>query len=79
MIPLEGLPELDADHYFVLTDSKLDTWSDAVQNTATWKNLRAVRQEHVYPAKMSTWIAYYGPIAMNRVVDQVAEVLLNAR
>ncbi|KWX70184.1 hypothetical protein AML91_29630 [Paenibacillus jilunlii] len=76
MIPLEGLRELDADHYFVLTGGKLDTWPDEVQNTATWKNLRAVLQEHVYPAKMSMWIAYYGPIALNRVVDQVEEVFL---
>ncbi|MNC79815.1 hypothetical protein D3C75_1324020 [compost metagenome] len=76
MIPLEGLRELDADHYFVLTGGKLDTWPDEVQNTTTWKNLRAVLQEHVYPAKMSMWIAYYGPIALNRVVDQVEEVFL---
>ncbi|MBW4080657.1 AraC family transcriptional regulator [Paenibacillus sp. S150] len=79
MISLESLSELDADHYFVLTGGHLDTWPDEVQNTATWKNLRAVRQDHVYPAKMSMWIAYYGPIAMNRVVDQVAEVFLNAK
>ncbi|MGN7759879.1 helix-turn-helix domain-containing protein [Paenibacillus sp. 22594] len=79
MIPLEGLPELDADHYFVLTDSRFDSWSDEVQKTATWKSLRAVQQEHVYPAQTSMWIAYYGPLAMNRVVDQVAEVFLNAK
>ncbi|MBW7456614.1 AraC family transcriptional regulator, partial [Paenibacillus sepulcri] len=79
MISLEGLPELDADHYFVLTDNKFQTWSDEIQNTTTWKSLRAVQQHHVYHAKVSMWIAYYGPIAMNRVVDQVAEVFLNAK
>lgn len=79
LIALEGLPELDVDHYFVLTDNKYKAWSEELQTTATWKNLRAVQQQHVYHAKSSIWIAYYGPIAMNQVVDQVAEVFLNAK
>ncbi|AMQ05937.1 AraC family transcriptional regulator [Sporosarcina psychrophila] len=79
MISLEGLPELDADHYFVLTDNNFQLWSDEIQNTTTWKSLRAVQQDHVYQAKVSMWIAYYGPIAMNRVVDQVAKVFLDAK
>jgi len=76
IISLEGLPELDADHYFVLTDNKYKAWSDEIQTTTTWKSLRAVQQQHVYHAKSSMWIAYYGPIAMNQVVDHVAEVFL---
>jgi iron complex transport system substrate-binding protein len=79
IISLEGLPELDADHYFVLTDNKCKAWSDEIQTTTTWKSLRAVQQHHVYHAKASIWIAYYGPIAMNQVVDQVAEVFLDAK
>jgi iron complex transport system substrate-binding protein len=79
MIALEGLPELDADHYFVLTDNKFKAWSNEIQSTTTWKNLRAVQHHHVYHAKASNWIAYYGPIAMNQMVDQVAEVLLDVK
>lgn len=79
MISLEGLPELDADHYFVLIDNKFQSWADEIQNTTTWKSLRAVQQHHVYHAKANIWIAYYGPIAMNRVVDQVAETFLNTK
>jgi len=79
MISLEGLPGLDADHYFVLNDNNCQIWSDDIQNTTTWKSLRAVQQHHVYHAKASMWIAYYGPIAMNRVVDQVAKVFLDAK
>jgi iron complex transport system substrate-binding protein len=79
MIALEGLPELDADHYFILTDNKFKAWSNEIQTTTTWKSLRAVQHHHVYHAKASIWIAYYGPIAMNQVVDQVAEVLLDAK
>jgi iron complex transport system substrate-binding protein len=79
LISLEGLPELDADHYFVLTDNKYKAWSDELQTTPTWKSLRAVQHQHIYHAKASTWIAYYGPIAMNQVVDQVAEVFLDAK
>jgi len=79
MISLEGLPGLDADHYFVLNDNNCRVWLDEIQNTTTWKSLRAVQQHHVYHAKVSMWIAYYGPIAMNRVVDQVAKVFLDAK
>lgn len=79
MISLEGLPELDADHYFVLTENKFKAWSDEIQTTTTWKSLRAVQKQHVYHAKASIWIAYYGPIAMNQVVDQVAKVFLDAK
>ncbi|WP_241674680.1 AraC family transcriptional regulator [Paenibacillus luteus] len=79
LITLEGLPELDADHYFLLTDNKCKAWSDEIQTTTTWKSLRAVQHHHIYHAKASIWIAYYGPIAMNQVVDQVAEVFLDAK
>lgn len=79
IISLERLPELDADHYFVLTDHKFKDWMNEIQTTTKWKSLRAVQQHHVYHAKASIWIAYYGPIAMNQVVDQVAEVFLDAK
>ncbi|CAM4393722.1 iron complex transport system substrate-binding protein [Paenibacillus endophyticus] len=79
ILSLEGLPDLDADHYFMLTDNKYKAWSDEIQTTAAWKNLRAVQHHHVYHAEASIWIAYYGPIAMNQVVDQVAEVFLDAK
>jgi iron complex transport system substrate-binding protein len=79
LISLDGLPEVDADHYFVLTNNQFKAMSDEIQTTATWKNLRAVQQQHVYQAKSSIWIAYYGPIAMNQVVDQVASVFLDAK
>ncbi|MZQ80863.1 ABC transporter substrate-binding protein [Paenibacillus sp. 5J-6] len=79
LISLDGLPEVDADHYFVLTNNQFKAMSDEIQTTATWKSLRAVQQQHVYQAKSSIWIAYYGPIAMNQVVDQVASVFLDAK
>ncbi|BFT69573.1 helix-turn-helix domain-containing protein [Paenibacillus sp. P36] len=79
LLSLEGLPEVDADHYFVLTDNQFKAWTDEIQATTTWKSLPAVQQQHVYHAKSSIWIAYYGPIAMNQVVDQVASVLLDAK
>lgn len=77
IISLEGLPELDADHYFVLTDNTCKAWSDEIQTTSTWQSLRAVQEQHIYHAKASIWIAYYGPIAMNQVVDQVAGIFLD--
>ncbi|MDR6551764.1 AraC family transcriptional regulator [Paenibacillus qinlingensis] len=79
LISLEGLPEVDADHYFVLTNNHYKSWSDELQTTTTWRGLRAVKQHHIYHAKSSIWIAYYGPIAMNHVVDSVAKAFLDAK
>ncbi|MBD2844859.1 helix-turn-helix domain-containing protein [Paenibacillus sp. IB182496] len=78
-IALDTLPELDTDHYFVLTDDTCPRWTRDLQHSAVWRNLRAVREQHIYPASSSLWIAYYGPIAMNQVVDQVAAAFLKAR
>ncbi|WP_025846002.1 AraC family transcriptional regulator [Paenibacillus ehimensis] len=76
MISLESLTELNADHYFYLTDDLFQKLSEQIQSTAVWKNLNAVKQNHVYPVNATLWIGYYGPIAMNLVVDQIAEALL---
>ncbi|KPV58772.1 ABC-type Fe3+-hydroxamate transport system, periplasmic component [Paenibacillus sp. A3] len=79
MISLESLTELNADHYFYLTDDQFQKLSEQIQSTAVWKNLNAVKQNHVYPVNATLWIGYYGPIAMNLVVDQIAEALLTGK
>ncbi|MNO04754.1 hypothetical protein D3C81_2258850 [compost metagenome] len=46
------------------------------RNTDTWKSLEPVKQNHVYTVDTTMWIAYYGPLAINLIIDQVADALL---
>ncbi|UQZ85651.1 putative siderophore-binding lipoprotein YfiY precursor [Paenibacillus konkukensis] len=73
MITLEALTEVNADHMFFLTDDQFQRLAEQFQSTAVWKNLKAVKENHVYPVNATLWIGYYGPIAMNMVVDQIAK------
>ncbi|MFE5321160.1 ABC transporter substrate-binding protein [Paenibacillus sp. NPDC056579] len=79
MISLEAMSEINADHYFLLTDDTFQKLADQFQSTQVWKNMKAVKENHIYPVNTTLWIAYYGPIAMNLVVDQIAEALLGGR
>ncbi|MBP1994208.1 AraC family transcriptional regulator [Paenibacillus eucommiae] len=75
-IPLEALADVGADHYFLLKDDMFKELVEEFQNTTTWKTLEPVKQNHVYTVDSTLWIAYYGPIAINMIVDQVGEALL---
>lgn len=75
-ISLEALADVGADHYFLLTDDMFKDQVQEFQNTTTWQSLKPVKQNHVYTVDTTLWIAYYGPIAINMIVDQVEEALL---
>lgn len=75
-ISLEALADVGADHYFLLTDDMFKDQVQEFQNTETWKSLKPVKENHVYTVDTTLWIAYYGPIAINMIVDQVEEAIL---
>jgi len=75
MISIEVLPELGADHMFLLQDDTNMELTAEFQNTSIWKNMSAVTTEQVYIEDTAQWIGYYGPIAINLVVDQIADAL----
>ncbi|MHA7967553.1 ABC transporter substrate-binding protein [Paenibacillus sp. CAU 1782] len=75
-ISLEALADVGADHYFLLTDDMFKDQVQEFQNTTTWQSLEPVKQNRVYTVDTTLWIAYYGPIAINMIVDQVEEALL---
>lgn len=76
-ISMEVLPDINADHYFMLANAMFQEDVDSVINTDIWKTQKAVQQGHVYTVDTTQWIAYYGPIAINLIVDEIAELLLN--
>lgn len=73
-IPVGDLPDVEAGHYFLLASgTQEDTVS--VQNAA-WHTLNAAERTHVYAVDAAVWIGCYGPTGINRIVDQVAHMLL---
>jgi iron complex transport system substrate-binding protein len=75
-LSLEVMPELNADHLFVLKDDSNTDLTDEFQKTTIWKGLSAVKADQVYTVNTTMWIGYYGPLAINLVVDEIAEALL---
>ncbi|GBG11283.1 hypothetical protein PAT3040_06081 [Paenibacillus agaridevorans] len=75
-IALEALPGVGADHYFLLTDDMFKEEAEEYQKTETWQSLEPVKHNRIYNVDTTLWIAYYGPIAINMIVDQVGETLL---
>ncbi|MDF2714477.1 MAG: yfiY 3 [Paenibacillus sp.] len=58
-----------------MTDAQFQKLTEEFQSTAIWKNHKAVKQNHVYSVNTTLWIAYYGPIAINLVLDEIAKSL----
>jgi iron complex transport system substrate-binding protein len=77
LISLEALPELKADRLFVLTDNRNREQTRLYQQSPLWSSMRAVRSGRVRHCHTALWTGYYGPLAMNRVIDEIAETLLS--
>ncbi|GAB6930871.1 hypothetical protein JCM10914A_48540 [Paenibacillus sp. JCM 10914] len=76
MIPLDTLPQLKADRLFVLTDDTNREQTRMYLQSEAWNSTRAVRNGLVRHFHTALWIGYYGPLGMNRVIDQIAATLL---
>lgn len=75
-ISLDAMPKLNADRLFVLKDDSNAELTDRYQQTSVWNDLSVVQANRVRTVNTTLWIGYYGPIAVNRVVDEIAEALL---
>ncbi len=75
-ISLESLPEVNANHYFLLCNEMFKERVTDMQRSAVWNSLSAVKKRRVYTVDASNWIGSYGPIGINRIVDDVAHSLL---
>ncbi|WP_341279478.1 ABC transporter substrate-binding protein [Paenibacillus sp. FSL H8-0537] len=56
-LSLEKLPELEADHLFLMEDSSNLELTKEFESSAIWKNLKAVQNGHVYKEDTNLWIA----------------------
>lgn len=76
MISLEVLPDMNADHLFLLADDSNTELTSEFQATSIWKGLKAVQANHVYSVSTTQWIGYYGPLAINLILDDIQAALL---
>ncbi|MCM3172962.1 iron-siderophore ABC transporter substrate-binding protein [Paenibacillus sp. MER 99-2] len=77
-ISMEKVPEIGADRYFVLSDELFAAEAEAMVSNPVWQSLDAVKNNLTYDVNSTLWIAYYGPIAINLIVDQASEALLGS-
>ncbi|WP_315794973.1 iron-siderophore ABC transporter substrate-binding protein [Paenibacillus sp. BIC5C1] len=77
-ISMEKVPDIGADRYFVLSDELFAAEAEAMLTNPVWKSLDAVKNNLTYDVNSTLWIAYYGPLAINLIVDQAAEALLES-
>lgn len=78
-ISMETVADIGADRYFLLSDDLFAKDAEELANSPVWKSLDAVKNNRAYDVNATLWIAYYGPIAINIIVDQAAEALLGAQ
>ncbi|MGH3089191.1 MAG: hypothetical protein ACRDSJ_17985, partial [Rubrobacteraceae bacterium] len=68
-ISLERIPDLEADHFFVLDE---EGEMDRLAENPLWERAPAVEEGNVYPARRDTWIAS-GVIAAEEMIEEVRE------
>ncbi|MDF9841485.1 MULTISPECIES: iron-siderophore ABC transporter substrate-binding protein [unclassified Paenibacillus] len=78
-ISMETVADIGADRYFLLSDDLFAKDAAELANSPVWKSMDAVKNNRAYDVNATLWIAYYGPIAINIIVDQAAEALLGAQ
>lgn len=77
-VTMEKVPDIGADRYFLLSDAMFATETEQLTSSPIWQSMDAVKNNRVYNVDTQLWIAYYGPIAVNMIVDQAAEALLGS-
>lgn len=73
-ISLESLRQVD--RLLVLTDDSNKELIGEYQKSDIWQGLRAVQANQVYSVNTTMWIGYYGPIAIDLILDEIAEAFL---
>lgn len=81
-LTLEGLSALDPDYlflgYFNYHDSTLAAFTDTWKDSPVWKNLKAVKNNHVYDVD-GQMVLGYGPIDRRAGVKVISDALAGAK
>jgi iron complex transport system substrate-binding protein len=72
-ISLEKLPEIDADHIFLLDQTK--DQMTALTASPLWQKLAAVQNNQIYPVDVKIWVQGEGVFAYDVLIDDVLKAL----
>nr|WP_238327783.1 ABC transporter substrate-binding protein [Paenibacillus gorillae] len=73
VISLEVLPSINPDHIFFLTEDS--AVSSEIQNSQLWKNLKAVKNNHVYMLDYGLWFqGPGGPIGQSKIIEETLKI-----
>jgi iron complex transport system substrate-binding protein len=75
-ISLELIPQIEGDVIFLILGGHNQSRLKQFTNHPLWSRLQAVQQNRVYPVTNDTWIAGWGILGANRVLDDLFKYLL---
>ncbi|WP_411345073.1 ABC transporter substrate-binding protein [Paenibacillus sp. WLX1005] len=75
-ITMETIPELTADHIFIVVGNQAEEQAEQLYTNPLWQNIPAVQKNHVHEVDFLTWMSS-GPIANSLKIKQATELLQN--
>ncbi len=76
-ISLEALPELDADHIFLIVEDA--ERMSSIRESPLWQSLPAVHSGQVYEVALDPWNRSIGVISFGRIIEDVVAALEGSR
>lgn len=73
-LSMELIPQLDADHIFVTTDTGAEEKTKELLSHPLWQGLPAFKNGHVHQVDFETWMKS-GPIADSKKIDDIVRAL----
>lgn len=72
VLSIEKLPQIDPDFILLVNDN--DAIYNDLQDLALWKNMKAVKNNQVYPVSSDSWFGGYGPHAATSMLEDLTRL-----
>jgi iron complex transport system substrate-binding protein len=71
VLSVERLSTLSAEHIFMVVDPDSEAYLRGVAETSIWRNIPAVKHEHVHRVASKTWLGGEGILGCEAIIDDV--------
>ncbi len=79
VLSIERLSELRAEHIFMAVDPDSELYLQGVAKTPIWRDIPAVRHDHVHRIEASTWLSGDGLLGCEAILDDVLAAMAPER
>ena len=79
VLSIERLSALRAEHIFMTIDPDSELYLQGVAKTPIWRNIPAVRHDHVHRIASSTWLSGDGVLGCEAIIDDVLAAMAPER